>query len=193
MQLQVRGKQIDVGDALRGHVNERLDNAVAKYFTQAVDANVVFSREAHLFRADIQVHAGKNIFVQSNGEADDPYVAFDLATDKIAKRLRRYKRRLTDHHKRSAEPALEAQAFVLQGAAETDGEDQEQPDEPVVVAELTEPVETLTVSDAVMRLDLGDLPALMFRNAAHGGLNMIYRRPDGNVGWVDPRGARQSQ
>lgn len=194
MQLQVRGKQIDVGDALRGHVEERLDGAVGKYFTQAVDANVVFSREAHLFRADIQVHAGKNIFVQSNGEAEDPYVAFDLATDKIAKRLRRYKRRLTDHHKRTSnEPPLEAHAFVLQGEPADAGEDHTAPEEPVVVAELTEPVETLTVSDAVMRLDLGDLPALMFRNAAHGGLNMIYRRPDGNVGWVDPRGARQSQ
>lgn len=193
MQLTVRGKQIDVGDALRGHVSERLESAVSKYFNDAVDASVVFSREAHLFRADIQVHAGKNIVMQSNGEADEPYVAFDKAAEKVAKRLRRYKRRLTDHHKRTAsEPPLEAQAFVLRSEIDSDATD-EAGEEPVVVAELTEPVETLTVSDAVMRLDLGDLPALMFRNAAHGGLNMIYRRPDGNVGWVDPRGTRQSQ
>lgn len=111
----------------------------------------------------------------------------------MAKRLRRYKRRLRDYHKeRPAEPPLPARAYVLEAepereAAELDGEE---PSQPLIVAEMTTSIDSLTVSEAVMRLDLGDLPALMFRNSAHGGLNMVYRRPDGNIGWVDPRGTR---
>jgi len=188
MNLTVKGKQLDVGDALRTHISDNLDSIIAKYFNSAVESSVVMSREAHKFRADMTVHIGRNIFMQANGEADDPYNAFDQAADKMAKRLRRYKRRLTDHHKRAAEAATqEAQAFVLQAEPDTAAEDSpEAPDQPIIIAEMTQSIETLTVSDAVMRLDLGDLPALMFRNAGHGGLNMIYRRPDGNIGWVDP-------
>ncbi|MEM7442214.1 MAG: ribosome-associated translation inhibitor RaiA [Pseudomonadota bacterium] len=193
MQLTIKGKHLNVGDALRSHVEEGLQATATKYFNNAVDASVVFSKMKHLFHADLQVHVGKNILMQTNGEADGPYAAFDLAADKMAKRLRRYKRRLTDHHKQvAAEPPIEAQAFVLQAEAEEVPADHEEPDQPVVIAEMTQPVETLAVSEAVMRLDLGELPALMFRNRAHGGLNMIYRRPDGNVGWVDPRGTRET-
>lgn len=193
MQLTIKGKQIDVGDALRGHVQESLETSASKYFNNPIDASVVFSREKHLFQADLQVHVGKNILMQTNGESDSPYAAFDKAVDKMAKRLRRYKRRLNDHHKQdSPEPAIEASSFVLQAEAEDVPVGHEEPDQPVVIAEMTEPVDTLTVSEAVMRLDLGDLPALMFRNRAHGGLNMIYRRMDGNVGWVDPRGTRET-
>ena len=193
MQLTIKGKQIDVGDALRGHVQDHLQTTATKYFNNAVDASVVFSREKHLFNADLQVHVGKNILMQTNGEADSPYAAFDKAADKMAKRLRRYKRRLNDHHKQTnTEPAIEASSFVLQAETDDAPAGHEEPDQPVVIAEMTEPVDTLTVSEAVMRLDLGELPALMFRNRAHGGLNMIYRRLDGNVGWVDPRGTRET-
>lgn len=193
MQLTIKGKQIDVGDALRAHVQDNLQATTAKYFNNAVDASVVFSREKHLFHADLQVHVGKNIRMQTNDDADSPYTAFDLAAEKMAKRLRRYKRRLNDHHKQAAnDPPIEAQAFVLQAETDDVPNNHEEPDQPVVIAEMTEPVETLAVSEAVMRLDLGELTALMFRNRAHGGLNMIYRRPDGNVGWVDPRGTRET-
>ncbi len=186
MQLSVKGKQIDVGDALRGHVEARLKEHVGKYFNDSVDAQVTFSREAHLFRADIVVHAGRGILLQANASASEPYPAFDMAADRLVSRLRRYKKKLVDHHHElnRREEALVAQAFVLHGT--DDGKEEEVADNPVVVAEMTTPIETLTVSEAVMRLDLGDLPALMFRNRKHGGFNMIYRRPDGHIGWVDP-------
>lgn len=194
MQLTIRGKQIDVGDALRTHVSDALNAVTSKYFTNAIDANVVFSREAHLFRSDLSIHVGRNIQLQSNAEADNPYSAFDLAAEKMAKRLRRYKRRLRDHHgvPTTGEPVLSAQAYVLEAEPEDVGDDHEEPVQPVVVAEVSTAIESMTVSQAVMRLDLADLPALMFRNSAHGGLNMVFRRPDGNIGWVDPRGTRES-
>ena len=182
MQLSVKGKQIDVGDALRQHVETQLGEIVGKFFGDSLEASVTFSREAHLFRADITVHAGRGITVQSNGSAAEPYPAFDQAAERIAERLRRHKNRLKKHHQDTtpAEDTM-AQSFVLD-AMQPDVES----DNPVVVAEMTTPIEMLTVSEAVMRLDLGDLPALMFRNRAHGKLNMIYRRTDGHIGWVDP-------
>ncbi len=191
MKLTVIGKQIDLGDALRTHVDDSLTAITAKYFTQAIDATVVFCREAHLIRADVSVHVSRNLIMQSVGQADEPYPAFDLAAEKIAKRMRRYKRRLNDHHKdQPAEPAVPAQTYILQAEAEDVPDGQDEPAQPMIVAEMTTPIDSLTVSQAVMRLDLGDLPALLFRNRAHGGLNMVYRRPDGNVGWVDPQGSR---
>lgn len=187
MQLSVKGKQLDVGDSLRQHVEANLKDIIGKYFSSPLDAQVTFSREAHLFRADISVHAGRGVFMQSDAAAAEPYAAFDEAAAKIGKRLRRHKNRIKNHHKHEQEPqadAFIAQAFVLHGEEDAPGE--EEAANPVVVAEMTTPIDMLTVSEAVMRLDLGDLPALMFRNRAHGHLNMIYRRPDGHIGWVDP-------
>jgi ribosomal subunit interface protein len=186
MQLSVKGKQIDVGDALRQHVETNLKDITGKYFNGSLDAQVTFSREAHLFRADIAVHAGRGILLQANAAANEPYPAFDLAAERIARRLRRYKKKIVDlhHENHRKEEAVVASAFVLHG--EEHDREEETHDNPVVVAEMTTPIELLTVSEAVMRLDLGDLPALMFRNRGHGGLNMIYRRPDGHIGWIDP-------
>ncbi|MEI7606747.1 MAG: ribosome-associated translation inhibitor RaiA [Rhodospirillaceae bacterium] len=199
MHLSVKGKQLDVGDALRSHVAENLNAVVGKYFGRPIEANVVFSRDAHLFKADISVHVGRGILVQTIGEADEPYPAFDTACDKIAKRLRRYKERLKNHHT-SAEGApepVQAKKYILQAEPEDhhdghhDGHAAAAADghKPVVIAEMTTPIETLTTGEAVMRMELADLPAMMFRNSAHGGLNMVYRRADGNVGWVDPKGS----
>lgn len=198
MQVTVTGRQLDVGEALRGHVEAGLEQTVAKYFEKPMDAAVKFSREGALFHAEIQVHVGRGILVHGGGEAEDPYVAFNEASERIAKRLRRHKRRLRDHHNEQAR-AVEvevAQKFILAGASENDAEDEADDDraaaaEPAVIAELETDVPTLAVGDAVMRMDLAGLPAMMFRNPAHGGLNMIYRRPDGNIGWVDPRGVRE--
>lgn len=185
MQLSVKGKQIDVGDALRQHVETQLGEIVGKFFGSSLEAQVTFSREAHLFRADITVHAGRGIVLQSNASAVEPYPAFDQAAERMAERLRRHKNRLKRHHQEARpDEAVIAQAFVL-NAQQEDVAD-EGVDNPVVVAEMTTPIETLAVSEAVMRLDLGELPALMFRNRANGELNMVYRRIDGNIGWVDP-------
>lgn len=190
MQLTVRGKQLDVGDALRTHIGETLDNLVGKYFDKPIEATVVMSREAHLYRAQVSVHVGRGILLQSQATADAVYPAFDLAAEHLAKRLRRYKRRLRDHHRNNVkvEPA---QQYVLAPEAEDFVEPENAAEaEPVIVAEMQAEIPNLSVSEAVMRLDLSDAPALMFRNRAHGGLNMIYRREDGNIGWVDPQGNR---
>lgn len=191
MHLTVNGKQLDVGDALREHVADSLGTAVGKYFSNPIDANVVISREAHLFRADISVHVGRGIVARSDGHAETAHVAFDTACEKVAKRLRRYKRRLRDHHAGGANgvaafEALAANQYILQAPAEDTPGDTPADDTPVIVAEMTTSIDSLTVSEAVMRMELADVPALMFRNRAHGGLNMVYRRADGHVGWVDP-------
>ncbi|ACJ00566.1 ribosome hibernation-promoting factor, HPF/YfiA family [Rhodospirillum centenum] len=205
MQVTVKGKQLDVGDALRSHVTDTISALVAKYFGNPLDATVVISRDAHLFKADIQVHVGRGILLQSYGEATEPYPAFDDAAEKVAKRMRRYKRRMRDHHGRAAEEApLLARKYILEAPPLDDGDADDQVDsldagtdaaqagdeghQPMIIAEMETSIQTLTVGEAVMRMDLTDIPALMFRNRAHGGLNMVYRRPDGNIGWVDPAG-----
>lgn len=200
MHVTVKGKQLDVGDALRGHVVDTLNAQVGKYFGNPMEATVVLSRDAHLFKADIQVHVGRGILVQANAEATEPYPAFDEAADKVAKRLRRHKRRLKDHHRNGPIPPeeapLPARKYILEGPEAADGDDVDADSPmregsdghaPVIIAEMQTGIDMLTVSEAVMRMDLADIPALMFRNRAHGGLNMVYRRPDGNVGWVDPQ------
>ena len=197
MHITVTGRHLDVGASLRRRVEEGLAAAVAKYFDRAMESHVTFDKRGQFFLADIAVHVGRGIVAHSSGEADDPYVAFSGALEHLAKRLRRHKRRLRDHHNATARAGKseEAWQYVLAGPGGDD--DEKQPDgtavngEPLVVAEMEAEIPTLSVGEAVMRLDLGSAPALMFRNAGNGGLNMIYRRADGNIGWVDP-GARKA-
>ena len=186
MDVSVKGKHVDVGEALRDHVIDHLDRSVRKYFDKALDANVTFSREGHSFRADISVHSGRGVVVQGGGDGGDAYAAFDGALGRIAKQLRRYKRRLKDHHKgRGDDDLIAAQKYII-----APDEEEEAPvdAQPTIIAELATEIATLTVSEAVMRMDLTDYPVVMFRNSAHGGLNVVYRRPDGNIGWIDPKG-----
>lgn len=197
MNVQVKGKQIDVGDSLRGHVQKSINDMVGKYFASPLEATVVFSREAHLFRADISVHAARGIVLQSNFAANDPYPAFDEAASRIAKRLVRYKKRLIDLHHQPTGPdkhayleSMPANQYVLDPAKEHDDETSHTP---LIVAETTTAIDTLTVSQAVMRIDLGQLPALLFRNRATGQINMVYHRPDGHIGWVDPSNLPEKQ
>ena len=194
MQLSVKGKQLDVGDALRSHIADSLERTLSKYFGKAIDAHVTLSPEAHLFRAVVTAHVGRNIQLEAQGEAGDAYAAFDTAAERLSKRLRRYKRRLRDHHKEGAGDGeiLSAQQYILAGESEERDEDDEAGDQPMIVAEMTTEIPSLTVSQAVMRMDLAELQAMLFRNQAHGELNMIYRRQDGNIGWVDPLGNRGS-
>lgn len=192
MQLIVKGQQIDVGDALREHVRGSLEGVFGKYFGDAIDGTVIFSREAHLLRASLTVHVGRGIMAQSEATADQPYAAFDIAAERLAKRLRRHKRRLRDHHKTPVE-TLSADHYVLAAEeGEAEGDHGPSNGRPTVIAEMKADIAALTVSEAVMRLDLADSGALMFVNRAHGGVNMVYRRPDGNIGWVDPKGNRSA-
>ena len=190
MQLSVSGKQMDVGDALRSHVEQHLSDSVSKYFDHAIDASVVFSRDAGRVRADISVHVGRGILVQGHAQMDSAYGAFDGACERIAKRLRRYKRRLRDHHRKvragdDAEMA-EARHYTLAAPVDDSEEIDAETDHPVVIAESTTDIVRLTVGEAAMRMDLADQPAVVFRNAAHGRINVLYRRADGNLGWIDP-------
>ncbi|MFQ5773436.1 MAG: ribosome hibernation-promoting factor, HPF/YfiA family [Kiloniellaceae bacterium] len=192
MQLSVKGKQLDVGDALRTHVRESLSRILGKYFGDAIEVGVTLSREGHRFRALVTAHVGRAIQLRAQGESEGAYLAFDTAAEHLAKRLRRYKRRLRDHHKEPAPAAeaLPAQQYILAGQPGDDSSEAEADGMPVIVAEMTTEIPSLTVGEAVMRMDLADLPALMFRNSSHSGLNLVYRRPDGNIGWIDPRGNR---
>ena len=188
MQIAIQGKQIDIGDSLREHVETALQEKIGKYFSDAVDATVIISKEAYLYCSEIIVHPGKHgASVQAKASAGEPYPSFDEAADRVAKQLRRYKTRLKDHHSQTHAEVAEAQMarktiFDSSYTASNDSVASES----VVVAEMETPIMTLTVSEAVMNLELGDIPALLFKNKANGGLNMLYRRPDGNIGWVDP-------
>ncbi|MDP2699190.1 ribosome hibernation-promoting factor, HPF/YfiA family [Thalassospira sp.] len=191
MQITVIGKQLDVGSALREHVSETLDLAVEKYFDHAIEATVTITKQAHLYHSQISVHVGKGMLVQAKAAANEVYPAFDAACERVAKRLRRYKRRLRDHHSNRLDhldqAMLDAKHYVIQQEAEDHSDDDQiNGFEPLIVAETPDRIDTLSVGEAVMRLDLGDIPALMFRNGKHGGLNVVYRRADGNIGWLDP-------
>lgn len=190
MEITVKGKNLDIGDALRSHVGAQIDASVSKYFDRAIDATVIVSKEANAFRADIVVHPGTGIVVQGKNQADDAYAAFDGALERIAKQLRRYKRRLADHHKDAPAPTVPAQYMIL----EPEAEDAEVAPggQPTIVADMPHEIASLTVGQAVMRMDLADSPVLMFRNSAHGGFNVVYRRADGNIGWIDPKNSKSA-
>ena len=187
MDISIKGKNLDVGDALRGHAEGGLSSAVGKYFERAIDASVIFTREGRQMRADISVHPGpRGMVVQGRSEDEDPYAAFDGALVRIAKQLRRYKRRLANHHhhKSNLDEALPALQYVIQPDHAED--EIAENAEPVIVAEMPQEIATLSVSEAVMRMDLADLPVTMFRDSTSGRLNVVYHRSDGNIGWIDP-------
>jgi ribosomal subunit interface protein len=187
MQIQINGKQIDVGDALRTHVATRLEAAVGKYADRAVDAHVTFSRDGAFFKADAKVHLPTGLVAQAGGADADIYAAFEGCAERIEKQLRRYKRRLKDHHAQRPDPieTMAAPAYVIAG--EDHAEDAEPATlDPVIVAELTVDIKTMSVGEAVMQMELAHAPFLMFLNERHGGLNVVHRRDDGAIGWIDP-------
>ncbi|MBV8912730.1 MAG: ribosome-associated translation inhibitor RaiA [Acetobacteraceae bacterium] len=195
MQITVSGKQVDLSDALRARVEEQLDLITAKYFDHAQEANVTFSRARSFFTCDINVHAGRGLTLRGEGEAADAHSAFDDAAEHIAKRLRRYRRRVNEHARDLANRARPeaARQYILrqEDAGPVDGEGRlENPAYATVIAESPEEINVLSVGEAVMRMDLADQLVLMFRNSATNELNVVYRRPDGNIGWIDPSASR---
>ena len=193
MRVQVAGRHMDVGESLRTRITDELTDGVAKYFSRATDANVTVGKARMGYEVDCVVHLSSGMTLQAEGQAMDPHAAFSDALEKINKRVRRYKRRLRNHHadNKSALPAENAPAYVLAPLA-AEGEDDDAPaaesgdSAPLVIAETTAVVRTMPVAMAALQLELMEEPALLFRNAAHGGLNLVYRRADGNIGWVDP-------
>ena len=191
MRIQISGKQMDIGDALRTHVEDRLGEAVAKYFDKPVDAVVTFCKDRHQFVADSSVHLATGMTVQATARADEVYASFEGSVERMEKQLRRYKRRLKDHHRDRPDPMeeMEAASYVLRGNDDNEGEEPATL-QPVIVAEMATRVPRLSVGEAVMHMELAGAPVLVFRNDAHGGVNVVYRRDDGNVGWVDPKNAQ---
>ncbi|KGJ08165.1 ribosome-associated translation inhibitor RaiA [Paracoccus versutus] len=189
MRYQISGKQIDVGDALSTHVKTELGATVEKYSQRPTDATVIFSRNAHEFICDAVVHLSTGLTAQAKGGATDIYAAFEQCRERMDKQLRRYKRRLKDHYKDRTQPVEFEQAGMYVLAAGEDDEWETQADgvQPMIIAEMETRVPTLSVGEAVMQMELAGSPLLVFRNEKHGGVNVVHRRDDGNVGWIDPR------
>jgi len=192
MQITVSGKQVDLSDALRVRVSEQLDLIAGKYFDDALEASVTFSRARSFFTCDINVHAGRGLTLRGEGEAADAHSAFDDAAEHIAKRLRRYRRRVNEHARdltSRARPEAGRQYVLRQDDEGQPNGVESRSDTPAfatVIAESPAEINTLSVGEAVMRMDLADQQVLMFRNSTTSELNVIYRRPDGNIGWIDP-------
>lgn len=196
MDIQITGRSMDLGEALKTHVSNALEACVTKYIGRPAGASVTFGKtnardgdtKGREFAAEIVLHLASGVFLTTEGNAGDAHAAFDEALEKLDKRVRRYKRRLKDHHvnAKSPLPAEEASSYVIQ-APQLDDEETEEP--PLVIAEKPTTLRRMTVSDAVIQLDVGNEPVVMFRNAASGDLSVVYRREDGNIGWIDGRPA----
>lgn len=200
MQVQVTGKHVDVGEALRARVTDELANSIEKYFDRGGGADVVVTREGGAFKVDCAVTLASGAQLTTHGVGGDAHMAFDAAMQKMEKRIRRYSKRLKDHHvKAQAKQAETAAYFVLQPIELEEDEDEDRAEgladggfpEPVVIAETEKPIRSMTVAMAVMELDVTESQTIVFRNAAHGGLSVVYRRADGNIGWIDPERTRQ--
>ena len=188
MRYQISGKQLDVGEALQTHVKTELGETVDKYMQRPTDATVVFSRASHEYVCEITVHLSTGLTASAAGRASEVYAAFEACREKMDKQLRRHKRRLKDHHRERVTP-VEFDAAGLYVLAAEDDETEPAGDSlaPVIVAEMETKVPTISVGEAVMQMELSTKPLLVFRNEKHGGVNVVYRREDGNVGWIDPR------
>jgi ribosomal subunit interface protein len=190
LQLTITGKQIGVGEALRNHIDASLAAILERYFKTAIEAHVVVTREAYRCRSEISLRIGRGIVVNAGATGASSGAAFDAAAERIGKQLRRWKRRLRAHHARAREgfeASEQARTYVLAPIAEdVDETAEEDGGWPAVVAESITELPNLTVGEAVMRMDLADAPVLLFRNRAGGELNLVYRRSDGNIGWIDP-------
>lgn len=189
MDVQISGKGIDLGEALQTHVSDRMETGIHKYFGRPAEAQVTFAREGSKIRCESTTHLASGVFLTAAGLAQDAYSAFDDSMDRLEKRVRRYKRRLKNHHNASKPPlpAETASSYVLKpldADEEGDAEISDDP-QPVIVAENTTKLRSMTVGSAVLQLDLADDPVVMFKNAGNDAVNIVFRRSDGNIGWID--------
>lgn len=188
MKLRISGQHVDIGESLSAHINDSINSITQGLFENPIDGHVTFTKQRHLFLVEIALHPMSGVIIQGHSSADEPYAAFDLAAEKIKTQLKRYKARLKDHkiHKGlKASAGIPAQQYVLQHDPFSE-EAANHDEQTIIVAEMASEVDTMTVGEAVMHLDLRDASTLVFKNKKNGGLNIIYRRPDGNIGWIDP-------
>jgi len=187
MRYQISGKQIDIGNALQTHVETSMGDIVGKYAERPTDATAVFSKDAHEYVCEATIHLSTGLSTQARGHATEIYSAFDRCAEKMEKQLRRYKRRLKDHHKERSQPVelSGASSYILAGNAE---ETESEPEtlQPVIVAEMETKIPSLSVGEAVMQMEIAGAPVLVFRNEGSKDVNVVYRRDDGNIGWIDP-------
>ena len=195
MPFRVSGKNLDIGGALRDRVNGRIVEALSKYFDGGYSGHVTVEKEGFGFRTECAIHLDSGITLHTEANAADAYASADQAAERIEKRLRRYKRRLKDRHAARANGAaatdatgIDAPSYVIE-APSHESDDDEAEFNPVIIAESTTRLKQLSVSEAVTELDMTGAPVVVFRHASHGRVNLVYRRPDGNVGWVDPPAA----
>jgi ribosomal subunit interface protein len=188
MRYQISGKQIDIGEALQTHVRNEIGAIVEKYAGRPTEANVIFSKSGYEFICETIVHLSTGLNVQARGHANEIYAAFDASSEKMDKQLRRYKRRLKDHHKERSQPVelSDAGAYILAPTDES-GEAEEDSVNAMIVAEMETKIPSLSVGEAVMQMELANAPVLVFTNEKHNALNVVYRREDGNIGWIDPK------
>ena len=189
MSLRISGKNLDVGEALRGQAEERVAAAVSKYYEGGYQGHVTVDKDGSAFRTDGVLHLSSGITLEASATAHDAYASLDKMAERIEKRLRRYKRRLKDRSGGNGrEAGIEIPSYVI-AAPDDDVEDFDGTsagDNPVIVAESTKSLHVRTVSDAVAELDLTGAPVVVFRHAGNGRMNIVYRRRDGNIGWIDP-------
>lgn len=186
MRYQISGKQIDIGEALQTHVRTEIGELVEKYAGRPTEAQVVFSKTGNEFACETVIHLSTGLTVQATGRAHEIYAAFESCAEKMDKQLRRYKRRLKDHHKDRVQPVelSDAGSYILAPAEEDESSGADA--NPVIVAEMQAKIPSLSVGDAVMQMELAHAPVLVFRNEKHNRINVVYQRDDGNVGWIDP-------
>lgn len=187
MRYQISGKQIDIGEALQIHVKTELDVAVQKYAERPTDAHVIFSKSGHEYVCETTVHLSTGLTASAKAHANEIYAAFDGCAEKMEKQLRRYKRRLKDHHRERSEPVelFGASSYILASETDADGDEPETL-QPMIIAEMQTKIATLSVGEAVMQMELSGAPALVFKKEGKVGVNVVYRREDGNIGWIDP-------
>ena len=188
MDIRISGHQIDTGSALQSHVEDRLQAIVDKYFSRALSSHVTFGKAAGgAYSADIVTHVMQGLILRGHAEAHDVHQSFDHAAGKIEKQLRRYKRRLQDRHQQANHAMREEEAaYTIFASNEPDSEEELEQDSPPVIAETKANIPECSVADAVMMLDLRNTDALLFKNGATERHNMVYRRRDGSIGWVEP-------
>lgn len=191
MSLRVSGKNMDIGESLRSHVSEKVDAVLGRYFSGRVTGHVVISHEGSGYRSDCSLHLSSGVNIQAEGKAHEPYASFEQAADKIERRMRRYKGRLKEHHGAGGAASGGAEiagssvaSYVIEPPDEE--HDGEQAFNPVIVAEGTAKLKKLSVASAVEELDLSGAPVVVFQHAGSARVNVVYRRRDGAIGWVDP-------
>jgi len=182
MKILTSGKHIEVGENLRTHIETTLKALVNRQLGDVLEANVVIAKDNYQFSTDISVHVSRHFTVRAHAQDTDPYRSCDLALEKMEARIHRYKNRLRDKKRLNREETtLPAQQYVINAQEEDKGEDT-----PLIIAEMSHEIPTLSVGEAVMRMDLSEAPVMMFKNTHSGHFNVVYRRPDGHIGWIDP-------